>query len=515
MFDFNKWCAFFSFFLRHNLFLNSVDFFLFSGHLSSSVSGLHLQGNTSLVASKNLSANCFSNSFALESEEKNLKIQKTCLKSRLQSKKHRKNQRTRKGEKMYNCCLCDKFFSKVHDLKRHLRVHTGEKPFKCDVCDKTFSQAASLNRHQIVHRGEKPFRCDVCDKSFSQVQSLNTHKRVHSGEKPFRCDVCDKSFSLVHSLNTHKRVHSGEKPFRCDVCHKRFSLVHNLNTHKRVHSGEKPFNCDECDKNFSQAAHLNKHHKVHTKEKPFKCDVFEKSFSQRESLNRNKTHHTDDKPFKWDVCDKAFSVANILEMGQRVHTCEKLSKCDTCDKTFSLQHNLNTQSRIHTGEKPFKWHCCMWQNLLEVMYVRNAFLYWTIWTRILHTNEKTLKCDVYKKNVSYSKAWKSNRNLQYPKLERFISRILKNPKIVPSKLSIIGWGISHKNSNKMFFFQFRCSDVSHIISHKMFFLWAMYLLQECTNRIRVKKDVYRINLVLLGLRSSTFRQRTENTMVCL
>ncbi|XP_065582439.1 uncharacterized protein LOC136041655 isoform X2 [Artemia franciscana] len=43
------------------------------GHLSSSVSGLHLQGNTSLVASKNLSANCFSNSFALESKRKKLK----------------------------------------------------------------------------------------------------------------------------------------------------------------------------------------------------------------------------------------------------------------------------------------------------------------------------------------------------------------------------------------------------------------------------------------------------------
>ncbi|XP_065582442.1 uncharacterized protein LOC136041656 [Artemia franciscana] len=39
------------------------------GHVSSSVPGLHLQGNTPLVASKNLSANCFSNSFAFESEK--------------------------------------------------------------------------------------------------------------------------------------------------------------------------------------------------------------------------------------------------------------------------------------------------------------------------------------------------------------------------------------------------------------------------------------------------------------
>ncbi|XP_065557550.1 zinc finger protein 271-like [Artemia franciscana] len=163
----------------------------------------------SLVVSKNLSANCFSNSFALESEEKSLKIQTTCLKSRLQIKKNKKSERhqkTRKGEKTYNCGLCDNFFSTVHDLKRHLRVHTGEKPFKCDVCDKTFSQAASLNTHQRMHTGEKPFKCDVCDQIFSQAATLKTHQRVHTGEKPFQCDECDKTFSLVHNLNTHKRV---------------------------------------------------------------------------------------------------------------------------------------------------------------------------------------------------------------------------------------------------------------------------------------------------------------------
>ena len=48
----------------------------------------------------------------------------------------RKN--TTVGEKLHQCDMCLKRFTRAENLKRHMRTHTGEKPYKCDICDKGF-----------------------------------------------------------------------------------------------------------------------------------------------------------------------------------------------------------------------------------------------------------------------------------------------------------------------------------------------------------------------------------------
>ncbi|XP_065582495.1 zinc finger protein 28-like [Artemia franciscana] len=195
-------------------------------------------GKTSLVVSKNPPVSGFSNLFVLESEAKGLESEKTRLKSRLQSKKHRKlerHQRSHTEKKTYKCDVCEKIFSQRGHLNTHQRVHTGEKPFNCHVFDKTFSQAASLNRHQRLHSSEKLFKCHVCDKIFSEPTKLKLHQRVHTDEKLFKCDVCEKTFSDEGNFKQHQRVHKREKPFKCDVwC---VPKAH-LGTHQKVHACE-------------------------------------------------------------------------------------------------------------------------------------------------------------------------------------------------------------------------------------------------------------------------------------
>ena len=44
---------------------------------------------------------------------------------------------------------CDKAYSRLENLKTHLRSHTGEKPYLCkyESCGKAFSNASDCAKH--------------------------------------------------------------------------------------------------------------------------------------------------------------------------------------------------------------------------------------------------------------------------------------------------------------------------------------------------------------------------------
>ena len=47
----------------------------------------------------------------------------------------------------HDCKICGKVFPFFSLLKTHTRSHTGERPYRCIICERPFSQLGHLNRH--------------------------------------------------------------------------------------------------------------------------------------------------------------------------------------------------------------------------------------------------------------------------------------------------------------------------------------------------------------------------------
>lgn len=82
-------------------------------------------------------------------------------------------------KKVYPCRLCDKKYSTMTNIYRHVRAQHN--CFLCSLCMKMFNHETELKEH--IHKcpksDEKKPQCGVCMQYFSNSWSLTRHIKIH------------------------------------------------------------------------------------------------------------------------------------------------------------------------------------------------------------------------------------------------------------------------------------------------------------------------------------------------
>ncbi|XP_055382968.1 gastrula zinc finger protein XlCGF57.1-like [Condylostylus longicornis] len=163
------------------------------------------------------------------------------------------------GDKKFLCPICGKQFFKRFSLKVHLRYH--QKSYhSCERCklDLQFRNPKEYIAHLRIVHGENAFRCPICDREFSRKHDMMKHKDTHSRE-PNCCTQCNINFGFRREFNQHmKEVHNRIKKFTCNICGKIFlmhcKLTRHLETHNKIRE-----NCNLCGKEFRSRRDYNAH----------------------------------------------------------------------------------------------------------------------------------------------------------------------------------------------------------------------------------------------------------------
>ena len=244
----------------------------------------------------------------------------------------------------FSCSLCNKSFSKIKSVKKHLVIHKGPKKAKpqCEICNKEFSNLMVLKDHINIHTGDRPYQCEDCGTSYQTRHALKSHLSRGCSCKvdgeSVKCSFCPKVVNK-HLMKAHLRNfhNDDDKPYQCHLCSWRFKIRGHLNRHLKSHekgtiqygigyqknilkNGERnsgrgrEYKCEDCGKVYNELRYLRRHMVIHSGARDHKCRFCHKRYRYISNLQRHELLHKGGLRFRCGVCDKTFYDSHGLSL---------------------------------------------------------------------------------------------------------------------------------------------------------------------------------------------------------
>lgn len=239
--------------------------------------------------------------------------------------------------KKFACKLCNKSFSRNHNLTMHMYRHKVSTTEKCKICSKSFKGAIHLAKHMdyIHNDSSQVYPCDSCDKQFKSKAGLRRHTIIkHTVGYRYSCDQCNSKFKHKEYYSIHMKTHT-TAPCICDICGKVCpnSVAFNQHKHKKHTMKIRRFKCETCNRWFMTEKNRNSHRETHKIN--YACEQCGKKFKIRDYLTKHLRVHSRGKAHMCPICDKSFTLLGSQQVHLLKHVGARPHVCDICDQTFT------------------------------------------------------------------------------------------------------------------------------------------------------------------------------------
>ena len=131
------------------------------------------------------------------------------------------------SKKMYFCSYpgCTKSFTASYNLTIHYRIHKGDRPYECEICNKKFFDRANYKYHTSVKHKEIKLKDRTCQHKKCEHQSKTIkQKLMHHDKLEIECKTEKNNlFNLLNNFRSSIR----------DILNLKSDLINDLNEYER------------------------------------------------------------------------------------------------------------------------------------------------------------------------------------------------------------------------------------------------------------------------------------------